>query len=82
MAADPLMMLTVSVLGLGLLTGWAARPRLLTRQAGGVAPVGALVLATASSSDVRVSARYVGTVVLFTAFGYSVPRVLRLGRTE
>ncbi|OGX90908.1 O-antigen ligase family protein [Hymenobacter coccineus] len=44
--------------------------------------LGALLLATAFSSDVRVSAKYVATVLVFVGFGYGVPRVLRLGRTE
>ncbi|WP_157887099.1 O-antigen ligase family protein [Hymenobacter sp. PAMC 26628] len=82
-AAEPLMVLTVGLLGLGVLAGWVARPgpsSLLDKLVG--LHLGALLLATAFSSDVRVSAKYVATVLVFVGFGYGVPRVLRLGRTE
>ncbi|MGI4884749.1 MAG: O-antigen ligase family protein [Janthinobacterium lividum] len=82
-AAEPLMVLTVGVLGLGVLAGWVARPgpgSLLDKLVG--LHLGALLLATAFSSDRRVSAKYMATLLLFAAFGYGVPRVLRLGRTE
>lgn len=82
-AAEPLMVLTVGLVGLGVLAGWVARPgpsSLLDKLVG--LHLGALLVATAFSSDARVSAKYVATVLVFVGFGYGVPRVLRLGRTE
>ncbi len=83
MASEPLMALMVGLLVLGLLAGWVARPRtlhLLDKLLG--LHFGALALATAFSSDLRVSVKYFVTLVLFASFGYGVPRVLRLARTE
>ncbi|TPG67106.1 O-antigen ligase family protein [Hymenobacter nivis] len=82
-AAEPLMVVAVGLAGLGVLAGWVARPgslSLLDKLVG--LHLGALLLATACSSDVRVSAKYVATVLVFVGFGYGVPRVLRLGRRE
>ena len=82
-AVEPLMVLTVGLVGLGVLAGWVARPgpsSLLDKLVG--LHLGALLLATAFSSDAQVSAKYVTTVLVFVGFGYGVPRVLRLGRTE
>jgi O-antigen ligase len=83
MPAEPLMALTVGGLILGVLFGWVAWPQ-TTRRLDKLIGLhfGAVFLATVFSGDPLVSAKYLVTLLLYVAFGYGVPRVLRLQRLE
>lgn len=83
LASEPLMVLTVGALLLGLLAGWVAWPRATRRLDKLIGlHIGALFLSTVFSGNVLVSAKYFATILLYSAFGYGIPRVLRLERTE
>ncbi|MBD2723279.1 O-antigen ligase family protein [Hymenobacter armeniacus] len=82
-ASEPLMALTVGVLGLGLLAGWVPWPRTARRLDKLIGlHFGALFLSTVFSSAPLVSAKYFAAVLLYALFGYGVQRVLRLERAE
>ncbi|WP_082684987.1 O-antigen ligase family protein [Hymenobacter sedentarius] len=83
MVSEPLMLLTVGVLGAGLLSGRLPVPR-KTQKLDKLIGLhfGALLLATVFSDAPIVSAKYLATMVLYVAFGYGVPRVLGLQRSE
>ncbi|WP_345233410.1 O-antigen ligase family protein [Hymenobacter saemangeumensis] len=83
LVSEPLMVLTVGVLLLGLLGGWVTPPRRSHRLDKLIGlHFGALFVATVFSNDVVVSGKYFATLVLYVTFGYAVPRVLVLQRTE
>jgi putative inorganic carbon (HCO3(-)) transporter len=83
LVSEPLLTLAVGLLVLGLLAGWVAWPRTTRRLDKLIGlHLGALFLSTVFSGNVLVSAKYFVTVLLYMGFGYGVPRVLRLERTE
>ncbi|GAB3289397.1 O-antigen ligase family protein [Hymenobacter humi] len=83
LVSEPLMVLTVGALGLGLLLGWVARPDALLRLDKLIGlHFATLLVATAFSTDPLVSAKFVITLLLYVTFGYGVPRVLGLKKNE
>jgi|GEM_PF-2110715 len=81
--SEPLMVLTVGVLLLGAVAGWLrvpARSHRLDKLIG--LHFGAMFIATVFSNDLIVSAKYYATLLLYVLFGYGVPRLLALQRSE
>lgn len=81
--SEPLMVITMGVLALGLLLGQLPWPTKYTRLDLLIAAhFGVLLLATAWSSDRLVSAKYYLSITLYMLVGYGIPKVLQLSGRE
>jgi O-antigen ligase len=80
---EPLMVLTVGGLALGLLLGWLRWPTKITRLDLLIGlHFGILLLATGLSSSRLVSAKHYLSLVLYLLVGYGLPRALALSGRE
>ena len=81
--SEPLMVITMGALALGLLVGWLPWPTKYTRLDLLIAAhFVVLLLATALSSDRMVSTKYSLSVTLYMLVGYGIPKVLQLSGRE